>query len=37
MLSAEIFFSVCLADHDNGIENRCLADIIVLICVIKFA
>ena len=25
MRSAEIFFSVCLADHDNGIENRCLA------------
>lgn len=37
MRSAEIFFSVCLADHDNGIENRCLADILVLICVIKFA
>lgn len=37
MPSAEIFFSVCLADHDNGIENRCLADILVLICVIKFA
>lgn len=37
MRSAEIFFSVCLADHDNGIENRCLADILVLICVMKFA
>lgn len=37
MRSAEIFFSVCLADHDNGIENRCLADILVLICVSKFA
>lgn len=35
MRSAEIFFSVCLTDHDNGIENRCLADILVLICVIK--
>ncbi len=37
MRSAEIFFSVCLADHDNGIENRCLADILVLIYVSKFA
>lgn len=37
MRSPEIFFSVCVADHDNGIENRCLADILVLICVIKFA
>lgn len=37
MRSAEIFFSVSLADHDNGIENRCLADILVLICVSKFA
>lgn len=27
MLSPEIFFSVYLADHDNGIENRCLAAI----------
>lgn len=37
MRSPEIFFSVCLAVHDNGIENRCLADVLVLICVIKFA